>query len=211
MDDGHCEGMAVLALLFELDKAEPTDFGGATAFEISLVGNNVKLQHEIALWWSTQALEPMSQAEIRTLTPIEIVDKLTRRSRRATRATRSASTCPTGSGGHATTPYAIVDKSDAETWIMHYDNNFPGEERHIDVDATANTWKYFTAANPKEPGAAYDGDANTKTLTIAPTSVRLRPRFRARSAATSIPRQTRPPARPAASREIMTRGRRPIC
>ena len=77
------------------------------------------------------------------------------------------------SGGHATTPCAIVDKSDSEVWIMHYDNNYPGQEQHIVVDRKVDTWSYFTAANPNEPGDRYDGDASTKTLMLGPTSARL--------------------------------------
>jgi len=78
-----------------------------------------------------------------------------------------------GTGGHATTPYAVVDKGNDLTWIMHYDNNFPGEERFIEVDRKANTWKYTTASNPKEAAENYVGDAKTGTLGLSPTSVRL--------------------------------------
>ena len=172
MDGGHCEGLASMALLFRLGKLAAKDFGAPTAFEIPLEGNK-KLQHEVAYWFSTQFLMPMSNAEIKTLTPNEIVDKLTAAFQSGSESYTIGIYMADFSGGHATTPYEIVDKGDDVTWIMHYDNNFPGEERHIEVDRKANTWKYFTAADPKEPGSAYIGDATTKTLTIAPTSVRL--------------------------------------
>ena len=171
MDGGHCEGMATLALLFDLKKANPADFGASTAFELAIEGN-AKLQHEIAYWFSTQSIAPMSKAEVRTLTPNEIADKLAEGFKTGAESYTIGIYMLDGSGGHATTPYAIVDKSDTETWIMHYDNNFPGEERHIDIDRKANTWKYFTAADPKEPGSVYEGNADSKSLTIAPTSVR---------------------------------------
>ena len=171
MNAGHCEGLAAMALLFELGKLHPKDFGAPTAFELELTGN-AKLQHEVAFWWSTQAIAPMSSAEIKTLTPSEVVDKLTDAFTTGNESYTIGIYMPDGSGGHATTPYAIVDKDD-ETWIMHYDNNFPGEERHIAVDRKANTWKYFTASDPKERGATYTGDADSHSLTIAPTSVRL--------------------------------------
>ncbi len=172
MDNGHCEGMAAMAILFEIGKLEPKDFGAASVFEIPLAGN-AKLQHEIALWWSTQAIAPMSQAEIKTLAPNEVVDRLTEAFTTNQESYTLGIYMPDHSGGHATTPYAIVDQGDGKTWIMHYDNNFPGEERHIEVDRAANKWTYFTAADPKEPGSTYAGDAETKTLTIAPTSVRV--------------------------------------
>lgn len=172
MDGGHCEGLATVALLFETKKLAPADFGAPTAFQLELAGN-AKLQREIAYWFSTQFVSPMSDAEIRTLTPNEVVDKLVEAFTTGKESYTLGIYMPDGSEGHATTPYAVIDKSDTETWIMQYDNNFPGEERHIDIDRKANTWKYFTAANPKEPGSTYEGTADTHTLTIAPTSVRL--------------------------------------
>jgi hypothetical protein len=172
MSGGHCEGLAAVALLFEQKKLDAASFGAPIAFELELAGNQA-LQHEVAFWFSTQFLAPMSRAEIRTLTPNQVVDKLTEAFTSGSESYTIGIYMRDGSGGHATTPYAIVEKSPTETWIMHYDNNFPGEERHIDVDRTANTWTYFTAADPKEPGATYDGDAETFNLTIAPTSVRI--------------------------------------
>ena len=172
MDGGHCEGLATMALLFDLKKLNASDFGAPTAYELAIEGNT-KLQHEIAYWFSTQFVAPMSDAEIRDLTPNQVVDKLTQAFTSGADSFTLGIYMPDGSGGHATTPYAIVEKSDAETWIMHYDNNFPGEARHIDVDRKANSWKYFTAADPKEPGSVYEGDAGTHSMTLAPTSIRL--------------------------------------
>ncbi|MCX5745415.1 MAG: hypothetical protein NT062_23305 [Proteobacteria bacterium] len=172
MDGGHCEGFAALSLLFTTNKLAVADFGASTVHDLELAGNH-KLQHEIAYWFTTQYLAPMSNAEIKTLTPTQVVDKLVEAFSTGTDSYTLGFYMRDMSGGHATTPYAIVEKSPDEVWIMHYDNNFPGEERHIDIDRKTNTWKYFTAADPKEPGSAYDGDGDSKTLTLAPTSVRL--------------------------------------
>lgn len=172
MDGGHCEGLATLALLFQLGKEKPADYGAASAFALALADNK-KLQHEVAYWFSTQFLAPMSTAEIRTLSPTEVADKLADAFTTGKDSYTIGIYQPDGSGGHATTPYAVVDKGGGKTWILHYDNNFPGEERHIEIDRAKNTWSYFTAADPKEPGSAYTGDATTHTLTLSPTSVRV--------------------------------------
>lgn len=172
MAGGHCEGMAALSLLFELGKLDPKDFGGKSGFELPF-DKNSKLQHEIAYWWATQVVSPMSGAEIKTLTPNDVVDKLTDAFTTNKETYTLGIYMPDGSGGHATTPYAIVDKGDGVTWILHYDNNFPGEERHIEVNRKTNMWTYFTAADPKEPGSAYEGNADTKSMTLAPTSIRV--------------------------------------
>ena len=170
MGGGHCEGMAVLSLLFQLGKADPTAFGAKSAIDLE-IKDNKKLQREIAVWWATQVLIGPSR---KRGTPVEMVDELTRALKVGDESYTLAFFKSDGTGGHATTPYAVVDKSDTETWIMHYDNNFPGQEKHIAIDRKANTWKYFTASNPKEPGESYDGDATTQTLLLGPTSARLK-------------------------------------
>jgi len=172
MDGGHCEGMATVALLFQLGKLEPATFGAKTAHDLELA-NNVKLQHEIAYWFVTQSLEPFYSASMAKLTPTDVVDKLVDAFETNKESYTLGFFMADGTGGHATTPYAVVDKGNDLTWIMHYDNNFPGEERFIEVDRKANTWKYTTASNPKEAAENYVGDAKTGTLGLSPTSVRL--------------------------------------
>ncbi len=172
MDGGHCEGMATVALLFQLGKLDPAKFGGKTAFELE-IANNKTLQHEIAYWFVTQSLQPFQQASTVRMTPNEVVDKLVGAFTSNKESYTLGFYLATGGGGHATTPYAVEDQGNDITWILHYDNNNPGQERHIEVDRKKNTWTYFTAANPKEPGETYNGDATTKTLMLSPTSVRL--------------------------------------
>lgn len=172
MGDGHCEGLATLALLFDLGKLVPKDFGGESAFTLELEGNK-KLQHEVALWFATQSIEPMASAEIRTLTPVQVTERLTAAFRDNSESYTLGIYQPDGTAGHAITPYAVVDKDADVTWILIYDNNYPGEERHIEIHRGDNTWTYFTAANPNEEGDTYTGNAETGTLTLAPTSVRM--------------------------------------
>jgi hypothetical protein len=174
MSGGHCEGFAALALLFHLGKANVKDFGGERAFDLDIAGN-AKLQREIAYWFVTQNVPPMANAEIKTLTPVQVVEKLDLELKSGKESYTLGVYQPGYADGHATTAYGVVDKGDGVSWILHYDNNFPGEEKHVEVDRTKNTWKYFTAANPAEPGMEYRGDAETFTLTIAPTSVRTSP------------------------------------
>jgi len=117
----------------------------------------------------------MSSAEIKTLTPKDVVDKLAAAFKAGGETYTLGIYQPDGSEGHATTAYGVVDKGSGISWILHYDNNYPGEEKHIVVDRNANTWQYFTASNPNEEGMEYKGDAATFSLTIAPTSVRISP------------------------------------
>jgi hypothetical protein len=172
MSGGHCEGMASVALLMQLGKLSPKDFGGDSTFTLE-IDNNKKLQHEIAYWFVTQGIAPMDAAGNVKMTPTEVIDKL------VDAFTKNDESYTLGfyksdlTGGHATTPYGVEDKGNDITWILHYDNNYPGEERHIEVNRAKNTWTYVTASDPSQAAENYDGNADTKTLGISPTSVRV--------------------------------------
>ncbi len=172
MSGGHCEGMASVALLMQLGKLAPKDFGGDSTFALEIDGNK-KLQHEIAYWFVTQGVAPMDAAGNVKMTPTEVIDKLTEA------FTSNKESYTLGfykrdmTGGHATTPYGVLDKGNGITWILHYDNNYPGEERHIEIDRGKNTWTYVTASDPSQAAENYDGNADTKTLGLSPTSVRI--------------------------------------
>jgi hypothetical protein len=172
MDGGHCEGMASVALLMQLGKLDPNNFGAKTAFELDINGN-AKLQHEVAYWFVTQFVAPMDAAGNVQRTPNEVIDKLVQAFQTNDESYTLGFYKRDGTGGHATTPYAIQDQGNDITWILHYDNNFPGEERHIEVNRKTQVWKYVTASDPSQAAEDYDGDADTKTLTISPTSVRV--------------------------------------
>lgn len=178
MNGGHCEGMAVLASLIYSDTLNASSFGAATTPELTLP-NNSTLQKEIAYWFSTQAtrVDDQTPNEDMTMTPAQVVQKL------QTEFGKPAGQRdwfvlglykPQYTGGHAVTPYAIDDTGNGVLRIMVYDNNFPNQERFVVVNTTANTWSYTTATNPSEPQSEYTGDASTKTLTLAPLSLRLR-------------------------------------
>lgn len=174
MSGGHCEGFAALSLLFYSNQIDPKQFGGNTAAELQLDGNE-QLQREIAYWFTTQATRPAQEAIVHG-TPAEIVNAL-----QTTYAAGSNSSetyavgiyKPDRTGGHAVTAYGVEDKGNGIYWILIYDNNYPNQARHIDVDINANTWQYEAAINPQVEPDLYEGDADTNTLEIVPTSARL--------------------------------------
>jgi hypothetical protein len=176
MNGGHCEGMAALSLiLFFQQKEKPADFGADTTAALQLK-DNTKLQNEIALYFTTQATSPARDGEIKGKTPNDILDLLIAAMKPGETPTETYTMGiyqPEFKGGHAITPYAVVDKGGDKFWVMVYDNNYPGDERQIEIDRQANTWLYTASINPSEPASEYKGDANTKTLTITATSPRL--------------------------------------
>jgi hypothetical protein len=75
-----------------------------------------------------------------------------------------------GSGGHAVTPFAVVNKGGGKFNVLIYDNNYPDVTRTIVFDTKADTWSYDAATVPTEPDAVYVGDSVTKTISLYPTT-----------------------------------------
>jgi hypothetical protein len=175
IQNGHCDGMATLALLLQRGVIDATKFGAATAAELKLDGNKA-LQHEIAFWWATQIVSPVGEAraaERTKATPNEVIAALREGLEKDEPYTISFF-MRNGTAGHATTPYAVEDKGDDIVWILHYDNNYPGEARHIEVNTEANSWKYTTSSDPnQETPDDYEGDAETHTLYLVPLKNRV--------------------------------------
>ena len=171
MDGGHCDGMAAVSLLMYSGKLKPSDYGQDSIVALPFTGND-KLTRTIAYYFSTQTTAP-SYSGIVEGTPSEIVNRLIDAFKNNTEQYAVSLRKRDNTGGHAITPYAIVDKGNNIVWIMVYDNNFPKAERYIEVDRGANTWKYTASTNPNEPSALYEGDADTKTLRLKPMSPRL--------------------------------------
>ncbi|MCE7946949.1 MAG: hypothetical protein DYG88_05920 [Chloroflexi bacterium CFX4] len=174
MDGGHCEGMAVLSLVFFEQQLSAADFGAALPNKLRLRGNKA-LQREIAYWFQLQVMDEVYGSRI-TLTPAEVVDGLIGAFEENYLVTL-AFYQPDGSGGHAVTPYAVRQMSDTRYDILIYDNNFPNEERAIEVDIEANTWRYNTAANPNDPPELYEGDETTQSLIVVPLEARYQESF----------------------------------
>ncbi len=170
MNGGHCEGMAVLSLLMFTDAIKETQFGGNNAADLKLADNEA-LQREIAYWWATQTVAPTQSSVIKG-TPSEILDVLLQM--KPGGETYSIGIYKRdGSGGHAITPFGVQDKGNGVYDVLVYDNNYPSQTRTLTVDRNQNTWSYEASINPQVQSELYEGDAETKTLDLTPSSARL--------------------------------------
>lgn len=169
MGGGHCEGFAVLSQLIYADVVDPNQFGGDVAASFQLQ-NNEGLQRELAYWFATQGptwgLQRIGTAKDQVEFLIEAYQQ------NPTDLYRIGVLKPDGTGGHAITAYAVEDKGNGLYWIMVYDNNYPGQERYIQVDANAGTWQYEAAINPKVEPDLYTGD-DTNPMFLAANEPRL--------------------------------------
>jgi hypothetical protein len=77
-------------------------------------------------------------------------------------------------GGHALTPYKLVNAGGNKWKVGVYDSNHPDEERVVEIDADADTWSYVASTNPAEPEGQYGGGPGTMNpMYPTPNSVRL--------------------------------------
>lgn len=172
MKGGHCEGMAVLSLLFATGQAKPSDFGAPTAFGLTLV-NNEPLQREIAYWWATQSTQPTQSADTRgKSSPTEVLALLETWFAGGGESYSFGLYKRDGSGGHANTPYSIRTVDAGIKEVVLYENNFPNAVMAVTIDTNTNSWTYTATTNPTSPSEVYDGDATTKSLTLTSTSAR---------------------------------------
>lgn len=181
MGGGHCEGMAVACLRFTYgmpfkNRTSPGDFlvGARTPFDLKR--DNSMLNY-IAYYWTTQVLWEPRQYRNKTMAlgPVAVVKALID-GMNANTDTFTLAIFNYVNGkykdGHAVTPFAIED---AGTYykILVYDNNRPGMTKVITVEKGGKqVWRYVTAANPKDAESGYIGDITTKSIGIAPTSIR---------------------------------------
>jgi hypothetical protein len=168
MAGGHCFGFSALSLQMFQKLVNPLDFGAPTPFAL-LVDDNVALQERIAEAWVLQVLAPVQNGEIGG-TPAQVLDAIVAALPNARETYTVAIFKRDLSVGHAITPYAVEDKGGGKAAVLIYDNNYPGITRAIDFDRNANTWSYEASSNPSVRSSLYEGDAQTKTTFIAPTT-----------------------------------------
>ena len=168
MAGGHCQGFSVAALRMYTEAISPADFGAETPYELDIVGNE-PLQQSIAEHFTYQFLPPIVENRVKG-TPSEVLDALSEALNSGDEQYTLGIYKPDLTGGHAMTPYAVEDKGDGQFAILVYDNNFPGVTRAVEVDTNADAWRYVGGTNPSNTDEVYEGDAETQTMELDPTS-----------------------------------------
>jgi hypothetical protein len=172
MKGGHCEGMAAMSAAFKVNKETAPDYGAAQPFALNPRAQD--LMRTISMYFVTQSLEPVSSftENTRTWSLQKIVDFLVQN-------LTSSANYPTlgiygGEGGHAITPYKVEERMPGVYRVYVYDNNYPGAEKFVDIDARNDRWTYAGAAlNPKEDPTPWQGGAGY--MDITPLSLRYEP------------------------------------
>ncbi|MBL8741534.1 MAG: hypothetical protein JNK04_10585 [Myxococcales bacterium] len=171
INGGQCEGMAVASLTMFKGADKPKEL---FAFSAHQVGRK-EVTPLIAEYWAYQMTDPVRSERnksLRNMTPRDVADKLVEMFKKGELATLAFFS---RQGGHATTPYAVEDKGNNIQWIKMYDNNAPDEERYIEIDRSANTWKYNLAGiNPGVKPMIWGGGADSHSIAVVPMELRLK-------------------------------------
>lgn len=172
MAGGHCYGFAVLSTVIKKGLLPRFGYasleqlgGGPTTWDVPLEGNR-KVQRSIARAFYFQALPSVNRAAVQGK-PSRVVNALREELRSGAREGWTLTVFDRdGTGGHAVTPYALDDLGGGKYEILVYDNNWPGDERRVEVDTVAETWKY--ALGEEGSDWVWEGDAQTRTLGLHP-------------------------------------------
>lgn len=169
MNGGHCEGFAVFSQMAYAGVLDPNQFGAAQVADLQIKDNPL-LQREIAYWFSTQG---PTWGQQQVLSPKEMVEYLNQQYTQNPKSIfRLGIMKEDGTGGHAITAYEVKDQGNGVYWVMVYDNNYPGQERHMVVDTNANTSEYDASINPSVQPDTYRGSENNKIF-VAANELRL--------------------------------------
>lgn len=168
MAGGHCEGFSIAALRMFNESLDQEDFGADTTVGLEIVDNG-PLQGSIAEHFVYQFLPPIVENRV-SGTPSEVLDALVEALDSGEEQYTLGVYKADGTAGHAITPFAVEDKGGGRFAILVYDNNFPGIARAVEVDRGDDTWSYVSGTNPDDLGQVYEGDAETQTLELDPTT-----------------------------------------
>ncbi|NBO80071.1 MAG: hypothetical protein EBV42_02295, partial [Actinobacteria bacterium] len=153
---GHCEGLAVeAAVRFDGRMTPPT-------FELANQGD---VTRQILRGFATQFLpevqEERDQWATRSLR--EIVNELGRGFSTGTNDFVLGLYTPRG--GHAVLPYAVDFEGEDVAVVRVYDSNWPGRNRYVRMDLTADTWSFsFAAEDPAQDPSPWTGIAGDVDL-----------------------------------------------
>lgn len=155
LNNGHCEGLSILAARFFNGSLSPEQFGAERVSELILSGNP-RFQREIAYWYATQLL---TETEVIEETPVSLLRSLILAFREDPNQIIQLGIYRRDlQVGHTVSAYAIREMGDGIFRVMVYDSNFPQIERFITINAKTNSWQYFGNALPTREASVYSGE-----------------------------------------------------
>ncbi|MBV7339829.1 hypothetical protein KFU94_68790 [Chloroflexi bacterium TSY] len=161
MESGHCTGLTVMGYRLFTDQFTPSEFTPTATWTYG-IEQQASIMRQIARNYAMYDVEEVWRSEIAG-TPRDIINEMLRRQQLADIGIFSLI------GGHSLLAHGVEEKGNNIYWILVYDSNHPGQELHVEVDYTANTWRYDEAAiNPSQRSSPWFGDAFSNSLFFYP-------------------------------------------
>lgn len=157
---GHCFGFAAAAAGLYNGQI-PANQVGASGLGVNIANQmgNPAVQ-TITRLFGTQYFDKSVPRALAGISPTQVVETLTRDLQGGTAP--YILTLINKAGGHAITPYAVLDRGDGVYDIAVYDNNYPVRARAVTVDTNDDTFAYTSAINPSAPGIEWSTATNAR-------------------------------------------------
>ncbi len=161
---GHCFGIAAAAAALYNGQLPANQVGASSLGLNALNPMGNPATQTITRLFATQYLDPKVLPDaIAGQSPTKLVRTLIQ--------TLPSGTVPFvltvfgGVGGHAITPYAVLDRGNGLYDIAVYDNNFPLRALAVTVDTTTDSFVYTSATDPNSPSYTWS-TANESTISL---------------------------------------------
>ncbi|MGI5986140.1 MAG: YncE family protein [Oscillospiraceae bacterium] len=175
---GHCEGMSVSSLRYFAGSDFHPEYN--TVFDLEKRNNVIRMwnsksdtisaRKNIAFFQVLQSMNPVkgykndSRNDSVSVTLQKIISAL----QGPKTEYLNLFVRKPGSGGHAITPYKVVDRGNGGYWVYVYDNNHPNDfNRKVVINTIYEKWMYDMGGNL----GFWEGDSTTNTMGVVPLSV----------------------------------------
>lgn len=165
MAGGRCVGFTVLSASLFDHQLEPAQFtpGAPVTWDVE---KDRPVMRKIAQDWVMQVTDEVLKATV-SGTPRQIIQGLLTLGEPV-----DLSIFGRRGGGHSMLAYGVENLGQGQYHILVYDSNWPGEERYVEVDYPANTWRYeMESQSAAGRATVWEGDARTWSLSYVPLSV----------------------------------------
>ena len=181
LENGLCYGMSAMSSRFFAGTVDPTSFQNTASSPFDLdkdatikqpaANRESTLSHQIAYWHAIQftAEARAESGQFDMEYPSDVIRTLAA-SLQEDNGLQYSLGMYSEHGGHAVTPYK-VDEPDAsmKVKVWFYDNNWPGEERWMELDKTSEEWSYgFASVNLEDADAAPWTGSDVGSLRLVP-------------------------------------------
>lgn len=165
--EGHCVGFTVASYRLFRDELDAADFtsGAETAIDIE---EDRTILARIALDAVLQLLPETNEAMV-SGTPAEILNALREQDEPVDLIMRSED-----GASHSVMAFGLAESIDGLVRVLVYDSNFPAMTKQVEIEPSANTWRYsIDGLDPATDEMAWHGAEDGQTLSFIPLSAYL--------------------------------------